>query len=113
MVQHQEEHDFVAVQQFFAERGLKLERIPNTTTKTPDFQILRGDIVVAYCEVKSPQDVFPERIADAIRQATGAIIDIGNDTRQGRCIARAAGKSGTAIHSYESNSFGAEYFTYC
>ena len=41
----------------------------------------------------SPQDVFPERIADAIRQGKGGIIEIGTDDRQGRCIARAATKA--------------------
>jgi hypothetical protein len=83
----------VPAQQFFAGRGLKAERIPETTRKTPDFRIFCGDVVVAYCEVKSPQNVFPERIADAIRQGKGGIIDIGNDDRQGRCIARAARKA--------------------
>jgi hypothetical protein len=93
VTQHHEELDFVPVQEFFATRELKSERIPKTTTKTPDFQIARDDSIVAYCEVKSPQDVFPERISHAIRQGKGGIIDIGYDDRQGRCIARAAKKA--------------------
>lgn len=54
--------DHVLVQQFFDGRGLVAERIPEIKTKTPDFRILRGTEVVAYCEVKSPQDVFAERL---------------------------------------------------
>jgi hypothetical protein len=95
MVQHQEERDLVLVQQFFAVRGLVAERIPEITTKTPDFRILCEAAIVAYCEVKSPQDVFPKRVEDAILEGKGGVIEIGygNDYRQGRCIARAAKKA--------------------
>ena len=93
MTQDHEELDFLPVQEFFATRELKAERIPKTTTKTPDFQIVRDGSIVAYCEVKSPQDVFPERVSDAIRQGKRGIINIGYDDRQGRCIARAAKKA--------------------
>ena len=87
--------DHLLMQQFFAARGLVAERIPEMTTKTPDFRILRGAEVVAYCEVKSPRDVFAERVEDAIREGKGGIIETGygNDYRQGRCISRAAAKA--------------------
>ena len=72
MVQHQEEPDLVLVQKFFAARGLVAERIPETTAKTTDFKILRETEVVAFCEVKSPQDVFPERVTGWRRRSAGA-----------------------------------------
>jgi hypothetical protein len=57
--------------------------------------ILRGAEFVAYCEVKSPQDVFAERVEDAILEggAASSKTGYGNDYRQGRCIARAAKKA--------------------
>jgi hypothetical protein len=87
--------DLLLVQEFFAARRLTAERIPETTTKTPDLRILRDAELVGYCEVKSPQDVFIERVEDAIREGKGGVIEVGygNDYRQARCIARAAKKA--------------------
>jgi hypothetical protein len=87
--------DHLLVQQFFAARDLVAQRIEKTKTKTPDFGILRETDLVAYCEVKSPQDVFDERVGDAILKGRGGVIETGygNDYRQGRCIARAAQKA--------------------
>jgi hypothetical protein len=95
IVQTQEESDLQLVEQFFAERGLKAERIPEATTKTPDFKILQGGDVVAFCELKSPQDVFVERVEDTIKEGGSGIIETGygNDYRQARCMARAATKA--------------------
>ena len=47
MVQH-EDADHRIVQRFFNLRGLIAERIPDTTTKTPDFKIKRDAKVVAF-----------------------------------------------------------------
>jgi hypothetical protein len=96
-----EEADLVLVQQFFAGRGLVAERIAEITTKTPDFRILCGAAIVAYCEVKSPQDVFPKRVEDAILEGKGGVIEIGygNDYRQGRCLARFAKKAETQFEA--------------
>jgi hypothetical protein len=70
VVQHQEDDDLLIATQFFAARELKAQRIPTTSrAKTTDFKILRGAALVAFCEVKSPQDVSNERLTDAIRQA--------------------------------------------
>ena len=69
MVQQQEKADHLIVQNFFTERGLLADPIRETITKTPDFRILRGAETVAFCEVKSPQDIFTERLTAAIRQA--------------------------------------------
>jgi hypothetical protein len=95
MVQTQEESDLQMVEQFFAEHGLKAERIPKATTKTPDFKILQSGDVVAFCELKSPQDVFSERVEDTIKEGGSGIVETGygNDYRQARCIARAATKA--------------------
>ena len=95
MAGRDEPADHKLVEQFFAERGLSAVRIPETTTKTPDYRILKGSELVAYCEVKSPQDVFAERVEDAILHGKGGIIETGygNDYRQGRCLARAATKA--------------------
>jgi hypothetical protein len=71
------------------------ERIPETVGKTPDFKIKRGAEVVAFSEVKSPQDVFIERVEEAIRGGKAGMIETGygNDYRQARCIERAARKA--------------------
>jgi hypothetical protein len=103
MVQQQEEADLVFVEQFFAARGLIAERIPTRTAKTTDFKILRDTEVVAFCEVKSPQDVFAERVAAAIIQAPegqfGGIIESGPVSRQYRCMERAAKKAAAQFNS--------------
>jgi hypothetical protein len=89
MVQTQEHTDHVTVQNFFAGRGLLATRIPETAVKTPDFRILRGTETVAFCEVKSPQDVFTERLHAAICEApSGQISGIIEEGRQYRCLAR-------------------------
>ena len=47
------------------------------------------------CEVKSPQDIFTERINNAITSGQSGVIETGygNDYRQARCIERAAQKA--------------------
>jgi hypothetical protein len=107
MVQ-QEKADHLIVQDFFDARGLIADPIPEPkASKTPDFAIRRGAEVVAFCEVKSPQDIFTERVHDAITHVTqtgeriGGIIEIGygNDYRQSRCIAKAAKKAALQFDS--------------
>src|SRR5580692_6182556 len=46
-------------------------------------------------EVKSPQNIFEERVNSAITSGRGGVIEIGygNDYRQARCIERAAQKA--------------------
>lgn len=87
MVQPREGVDLRVAEQFFVARGLKAQRIPETSSaKTTDFKILRGAALVAFCEVKSPQDVFGERLTGAILQAPegryGGIIETGPTSRQ-------------------------------
>jgi hypothetical protein len=95
MVQQHEDDDHAIVEHFFSLKGLVAERIPETVSKTPDFKVKRGAEVVAFCEVKSPQDIFNERLTDAILSGKGGIIETGygNDYRQARCIERAAQKA--------------------
>ena len=114
MVQQDEDADHRIVRDFFAKRGLLAERIVETVTKTPDFRIRRGAAVVAFCEVKSPQDVFSDRVTDAIREGNAGIIETsyGNDYRQARCIERAAIKAEAQFVAGQSSPHRAEYFDY-
>jgi hypothetical protein len=95
MVQQHEDNDHLVVKRFFGLKDLIAERIAETDSKTPDFKIKQGAKVVAFCEVKSPQNIFAERATDAIAAGKGGVIErgYGNDYRQGRCIARAAAKA--------------------
>jgi hypothetical protein len=101
MVQQREDDDYVVVKRFFTRKGLVAERIPESVSKTPDFKIKRGAEVVAFCEVKSPQDIFDERLTDAILSGKGGIVETGygNDYRQARCIERAAQKAAAQFHA--------------
>jgi hypothetical protein len=95
MVQHQEGVDLLLVQEFFAARELLAPRIPETSNaKTTDFKILRGAALVAFCEVKSPQDVFDERLTAAILEAPegqyGGNIEVGPTSRPYRRMRGAA-----------------------
>ena len=77
------------------------QRIPETSSaKTADFKILCGAALVAFCEVKSPQDVFDERLTAAILEAPegqyGQVgtVSANNDSEIGRMIAEAMQKVG-------------------
>jgi hypothetical protein len=95
MVQQQEDADHLTAEHFFRLKGLIAERIPETVIKTPDFKVRRDAEVVAFCEVKSPQNIFEERVNNAITSGRAGVIEIGygNDYRQARCIERAAQKA--------------------
>jgi hypothetical protein len=95
MVQQDEDADHRIVQHFFALRGLLAEAIRKAVRKTPDFKISRDAQLVAFCEVKSPQDIFTERVNSAITSGHAGVIETGygNDYRQARCIERAARKA--------------------
>jgi hypothetical protein len=103
MVQQHEDDDHVLVERFFSLNGLIAERIPKTVSKTPDFKIKRGAEIVAFCEVKSPQDVFEERLSAAILETPaghyGGIKDVGTTSRQYRCMERAAKKAVAQLNS--------------
>ncbi len=94
MVQQDEEIDLALAELFFVSRGVVAERIQVGKTKTPDFRLHRGDEVVGFCEVKSPQDIFAERTLRAIAEAPegqlGGIIERGHTSRQYRCLERFA-----------------------
>jgi hypothetical protein len=74
---------------------LLAEAIPKAVRRTPDFKISRDAQLVAFCEVKSPQDIFTERVNRAITSGHAGVIETGygNDYRQARCIERAARKA--------------------
>ena len=100
---HLEEPDLVFVERFFVDRRSLAVRIAKTTEKTPDFKILRGSTVVAFCEVKSPQDVFQERLNKAICAAPqgqgGRLVERGTVSRQYRCMERAATKAAAQFNA--------------
>ena len=95
MIQQHEDEDHFVVRRFFTLKGFAAERIPESVGRTPDFKIKRRTEVVAFCEVKSPQDIFDERLTDAILSGKGGIVETGygNDYRQARCIERVAQKA--------------------
>ena len=105
MVQQQEDADHLIAQHFFRLKGLIAERIPETVIKTPDFKIRRDVEVVAFCEVKSPQNIFEERVNNVITAGRGEIIEIGygNNYRQGRCIGRTAMKAAPQFEAANPN----------
>jgi len=95
-----------------SERGLKAERIPETATKTPDFKILKGAAVAAFCEVKSPQDVFVKRVCNAIRSVPprqlAGVIEHGATSCQYRCMKRVATKAADqfkSVNPWQQNQF--------
>jgi len=99
MVNPQEDADQEIVITFFETRQLKAERFSAHEIgvgKTPDFKIKNAAGIVAYCEMKSPQDIFNERLEETIKKADGkiaGIIESGTKSRQYRCIERAAKKA--------------------
>lgn len=104
-----EKQDLKLARQFFAERGLRAERVAEAAQKTPDFRVLDGDgALVAYCEVKSPQDVFVERVENAISAAppgriAGVVEQDDPDSRQYRCMERAAKKAVAQFNSVNAS----------
>jgi hypothetical protein len=103
MVQQDESADLSFAQQFFAMRGIVAERIPEGKSKTADLRLRRDGKVVGYCEVKSPQDIFAERlvaeIADVPPGRIGGIIERGPTSRQYRCLERAAKKAAAQLQA--------------
>jgi len=62
-----ENKDLDLVSAFFAERGLSVERfshIDTQTGKTPDFKVIQSGEIVAFCEVKSPNDPWLDTLLD-------------------------------------------------
>jgi hypothetical protein len=67
---YDERSDLDLVAAYLAARGLSAERFSKEETlsgKTPDFQVRKGGEIVAYCEVKAPQDDpwFDDLLRDA------------------------------------------------
>jgi len=63
-----EESDLQLVHELvFAPRGIRTERFTNAELvagRTPDFRLLEGDKLAAYCEVKSPRDEWLDDLLD-------------------------------------------------
>jgi hypothetical protein len=69
-----EQPDLNLVSAYLVARGLSTERFSQAETqseKTPDFRIRRGEAMVAYCEVKSPND---PRLNDLLRNAPPGMV---------------------------------------
>lgn len=69
MKPYNERPDLDLVASYFSDRGLTAERFSRAETqvgRTPDFRVRQGDRLVAYCEVKSPNDPWlDEQLEDA------------------------------------------------
>jgi hypothetical protein len=66
--QFDEQPDLARVSSWLDECGLTAARFPQHETKlgkTPDFRVLRGNELVAYCEVKSPNDPWLDEQLEA------------------------------------------------
>lgn len=63
MQQPPEEPDLDRVREYFRDRGLEATRLPEADTPTPDFRVLRNSDLVAFCEVKSPNDPWLDNLA--------------------------------------------------
>lgn len=62
-----EQRDLDLVAAYLATKDLIVHRFPHTETqtgKTPDFRVMRGEDLVAYCEVKSPNDPWLDEQLD-------------------------------------------------
>ncbi len=66
---YDEQPDLDLVASYFLNRGLTAERFSHAETqigRTPDFRVRQDDKLVAYCEVKSPNDPWlDEQLEDA------------------------------------------------
>lgn len=70
---HNEELDLDLVSACLADRGLPAERFSQAETqagKTPDFRVRREGMLVAYCEVKSPNDPWLDDLLEEARAMT-------------------------------------------
>ena len=64
-IDEQPDLDLVAI--FLTDRGLSVERFTKMETqagKTPDFRIMQDGALVAFCEVKSPNDPWLDTLLD-------------------------------------------------
>ncbi|AUN30410.1 hypothetical protein [Niveispirillum cyanobacteriorum] len=75
MRQPDEQADLELVANYLATRNLIVSRFEHAETqkgKTPDFRVVCGEYLVAYCEVKSPQDPWLDELLDGAQP--GAIV---------------------------------------
>lgn len=71
--QFDEQPDLACVSAWLGERGLMATRFRKQESqlgKTPNFRVLRGDELVAYCEVKSPNDPWLDEQLEAAAPLT-------------------------------------------
>jgi hypothetical protein len=62
-----EQPDLALVEEYFSDRNLFVERFSDAEMqigKTPDFRIRQDGVLVAYCEVKSPNDPWLDQQLD-------------------------------------------------
>lgn len=65
MTPYDEQRDLDLVAAFLADRGLSTERFSHAETQTgqtPDFRVRRDGEIVAYCEVKAPNDPWLDEL---------------------------------------------------
>jgi len=79
-----ENSDLKLVSDFFSRHGLKAERFSKAEKsgrRTPDFKIMRGENVFAYCEVKSPNDdAWNQEVSDELENIhPGSILSMARN----------------------------------
>jgi hypothetical protein len=70
---YNEQLDLDLVAKYYSNLGLSAERFSHAETqtgKTPDFRIKQGEILVAYCEVKAPNDPWLDEQLDNVPPMT-------------------------------------------
>lgn len=93
MSRHSSEHDDQKLVEnlVFSPRGLTLLKVPQGAGRTPDFQVIRNSLPVAYCELKSPRNHWlNDKLDDA---QPGEIVGGGRDDPTFNRISRLAQKA--------------------
>lgn len=76
----------------FNPNGLKLVKVPQGSSYTPDFQVIKNGTLVAYCELKSPRDDWLDKLLDMVKpyQIVGGGRNDPTFNRIGRLAQKAA-----------------------
>jgi hypothetical protein len=99
-----EQPDLDLVAAYLADRKLSAERFAHVETqtgKTPDFRVTQDGALVAFCEVKSPNDPWLDMLLDNASPLT--IVGGGRDDPTFNRIARLLMKAAEQFHAVNSN----------
>ncbi|MGK9232211.1 hypothetical protein KXS07_10465 [Inquilinus limosus] len=102
--EYNEQADLDLVSAYLSARGLMAKRFPQEDTqrgKTPDFRVLRQGAVVAYCEVKAPNDPWLDDLLD--QAPPGTIVGGARDDPTFNRIARHVEKAAAQFASVNAD----------